>query len=323
MHADAAGQKNGASFWFENRNNAPVIMRLHGVSCLSCSGGRMAPIPPEVTRDIIQMSIVSGLPQGLFSGLPLGMAGPAANLDPARLQWQSATFKDDPHASYKVPAADNRDGWSPQWGILELQFTAPQGPKTLTADFVVQVEGAKQAASAKFEIAFEGVDPFDIAADRSIDVGELEEKSEPRTYGVLVYSSTRGPHGNGLGDLEPPVARVDLLPNHIGEVGPFVSVGKPERVPESELEPLMYSVSEQLKKGVRITAAYRMTITVAPRVGDKRVDLGPLEREIWFTVPGASNSKPVRVKAAHSRSGLAGRRPQGDRHRRSLLRRDN
>ena len=33
-------------FWFENRNSKPVTMQLKGLSCGSCTGGRVAAIPP-------------------------------------------------------------------------------------------------------------------------------------------------------------------------------------------------------------------------------------------------------------------------------------
>src|SRR5437763_135696 len=50
-----------ATFWFENRNPVPVEMQLFKVSCTQCSGGQVATIPPDVTKQILQMTAISML----------------------------------------------------------------------------------------------------------------------------------------------------------------------------------------------------------------------------------------------------------------------
>ncbi|WP_439621417.1 hypothetical protein [Gemmata sp.] len=286
-----AGTPNGAAFWFENRNTKSVTMQLKGVSCSACSGGRVAAIPQDVTRQLLQMTAVSALPGGLFSPLPAGLAGPAANLAEDRLPWQSYVFRDHPHAEYSVPAGSNPDGWSPQWGILELRFSVGAvAPKELKSLFNLQVDGTQQIGSAEFAIAFEGVEPFDLTKT-SIDAGELQETSEARTYDVVVYSATRGPRGSATGDLDAPRADVRLVGGAVGEAGPFVSVGPPVRLTEEEMQ----RVPEEVKRNVRVESAYRMTVTVSPKVGDRRADLGPLERDVHIST--ADTAKSVRVKA--------------------------
>lgn len=301
VQANAAGPKNAARFWFENRNPQPVTLRLRGVSCSSCSAGRVAAIPPETTRCLLQMCVVSGLPQGLGGGLTVGMVGPAALLDPDRLTWQQYEFRETPHATFTIPAADNRDGLSPQWGILELQFTVGAlGVKTLTAEFELQVQGRPDVQIARFDITFEGVNPFEVAPPR-LDVGELMERSGPQTYELLVYSSTRGPTGSGPGVLPPPSVDVRLPPGASGEVGRFVTVGQPVRVPESELVPMSLEVSKRLKKPTRVEAAYRLPVTIDLRAGQQPIDIGPLERDIWVAVPDAlPRSVPVRGRVRGS-----------------------
>lgn len=290
VQANAAGTPNAAAFWFENRNDKSVTMQLKYVSCGACSGGRVAPIPPDVARQVLQMTAVSTLPGGLFNGMSVGLAGPAANLSEDRLTWQSYTFRDHPKAEYKVPAAANTDGWSPQWGILELRFSVGAiGPKPLGTVFNLQVDGTTQIGEAKFDINFVGVEPFDISRD-FIDVGELQETSAPTQYDVIVYSSTRGPNGNGPGDLQVPKTDVQMVGGTVGEPGPFVSVSTPVRLPESEL----MRIPEQIQRGVRVESAYKLTITVSPKVGEKRVDLGPLERDVHIAT--ADMRKTVRVK---------------------------
>lgn len=294
VKANEIGTPNGAQFWFENRNKQSVLLQLKGVSCTSCSGGRVAPIPRDVARQILEMTAVSALPQGLVSGMPIGLAGVGGNLADDRLPWQSATFKDNPHAEYTVPGADGAGDWTPQWGILDLRFSVSNpGYKKLEAFFDLHVQGTKQVGAALFTIEFDGVDPFNLS-QTEIEAGELQETSELQKFKILVYSSTRGPNGTGPGDLAPPSALVQMPTGIVGEPGPFVSVEPPVRVYDAELAALTEQ-SARSPKPVRLESAYWLTVVVSPKVGDKRADLGPLEREIYISSGLAQ--KTLRVKA--------------------------
>jgi hypothetical protein len=284
------------SFWFQNRNPKPVVLQLQYVSCSSCSGGRLAPLPPAVTRQLLQMTAVSCLPQGLFNGLPLGMAGPSANLQPERLVWEHHSYQEEIKPKYSIPAANDTDGWSPQWGILELQFKVTAiGPKTLAADFTMQVEGKGVPVPAKFSITFEGANAFDVAPAR-INVGEITANSDPRKYELVVYSSTRGPDRTGYGepgDLSPP--RVDVrLPSGVTDPGQFLTVTPPVRVPQEELSTLAEEIAKNVRKAVRVESAYKLTMQVTPKVGENRIEIGLLERDVWIAMPGAAERR-VRV----------------------------
>ena len=250
VQADASGRKNGAAFWFENRNPNSVLMQLKRVSCTVCSGGRLAPIPPAVTRQFLQLSAFQGLPQGLVSGLPVGMAGASANVAPDRLEWQQHIFRENPHATYTVPPANNVDGWSPQWGILELQFSIGT-PKSdvLSAMFELQVGGSKQTKEFEFRIGYEGVDPFDLSI-KDILLGDITE-GEARTAAVRCHplSSTRP---NGTPRRPHAAGRKRELPGG--------SSGDPGRSLRLALRPrsggraseIMRIASERLRKPVRV-----------------------------------------------------------------------
>lgn len=286
-----AGPKHPASFWFENPHRKPVSMQLKYVSCGACSGGNVAAIPPDVTKQILQMSHVSVLPQGLLSGLPLGMVGPAANLDEPRMSWQKFVFRDKPDATYKIPAAgENPDGWSPQWGILQLQFSVGKvGTKQLAAEFESVVEGTQLVERNKFVIVSEGVNPFDLSRSL-IDLGEMSEKSEPRKFDIIAFSSTRGARRTGIGemgDLAAPTAGVRMP--HGGDPGEFIQIGPPQRIPDDQLDQVVAENADpsQPRKMVRVEAAYRYTVTFNPKAGGKNIDIGLFERDIWFTLPNA------------------------------------
>lgn len=298
---DAAGLKHAASFWFENPHQKPVSLQLKAVSCSSCSGGRVADIPPDVARQLLQMSRVSALPQGLVSGLSLGMIGPAANLDERRLNWQQAAFRDNPHARYTIPpAGDNSDGWTPQWGILQLQFSVGAvGVKQLSARFETAVEGTPLIAENTFGIACEGVNAFDLTRT-TIDLGELSEKSEARQFEVIAFSRTRGSARNGpgeMGDLVAPSASVRMPLSLGGDPGEFVQISAPERIPDAELGRVAEMIAEQSQRQtfVNVEGAYRYTVSVHPKVKDRSIDIGLLERDIWFTLPGAQE-RQLRVR---------------------------
>ncbi len=291
---------NSTSYWFENRNPAPVTMQLIKVSCTKCSGGRLAAIPPEVTDQLVATSLFSGFPQGLVNLLPVSFIGTSANLAPSRLVWQDYTYRVAPNAEYKIPAAPGTTRLFPnQWGIFDLQFqvsgAAPS--KTLQADFSLQVEGSKTAGIAALSVVFEGVDAFEVSK-KLIDVGDWTETTEPRTFNFIVYSSTRGPNRTGpsdRGDLDVPIVDV-RTPGNLGDPGPFVTVSPAQRVPEAELPQVTLDISQSLKKMVRVESAYRYAVTVNPKVGDQRLDIGLLEREIFLAFKDIKEPKIVRVK---------------------------
>jgi hypothetical protein len=300
IQSDAVGPKHGASFWFENPNAMSVTMQLAYVSCSACSGAKLAMIPPDATRQFLQMSRVSILPQGLFNGLPVGMVGPAANLAEPHVRWEQHVFKDNLQAQFKIPPANNPDGWTPQWGILELQFSLYKvEAKPLRADFQTVIDGTQEIETNKFMILANGANPFDLTTDK-IDLGELSEKSEPRKFDIIAYSATRGPMRIGAGepgDLLPPTPTVQMPSAQGGEPGPFITITPPVRVPESELGYIASQIAErsQQKQFARVESAYRYTVTLSPKVGDSSIDIGLLEREIWFRLPNA-DARVLNVK---------------------------
>jgi hypothetical protein len=296
------GTKNSASFWIENRNPAPVIMKLARARFTNGSSiyrGKLAVIPPDVADRLIMSSIISGFPQGLVSALPLSVVGSSSSLAPERLDWQDFEYSEKSLVEYKVPAAPSANQLFPyQWGILNLQFdVTTSGPKGLEIAYAVKVEGEDSFELANLAIVLEAIDPFEVAT-KLIGIGEWKDSSDPRTFDFYVFSSTRGPNILGptnRGDLVPPTVEVKM-PGGSGPPGPFVTVGPPERVPESELGRVSEEVNQSLKKTLRIESAYRYTITVKPMVGEDRADIGLLEREIILSIPGMTERKSIRVK---------------------------
>lgn len=299
IQSDAVGPKNSADFWFENRHDRPITMQVDYVSCTQCTAGWVAPVPPEVSKQILQSSMTSVLPQGLFNGLPLCMVGPAADLHPDRLAWQKHSFRDISNAVYKIPAADNADGWSPQWGIVKLQFAVGMiGPKPIEMRFQNSVDGTKLTKIDKLIIAFEGINPFELSRVM-IDVGEMNENSAPKKYEIIAFSSTRGmgqTAAGGLGDLAAPTVRVNMPQTQAGDPGQFVTVGEPTRVPEQELPRIaeQLALQQQGNRHYRVEAAYRYPVTINPRIGETRIDIGLMDRDIYFTLPGVEQKVAVR-----------------------------
>lgn len=292
---EIGSQLRAASFWCENRHTQPVLLQLEQVSCSSCSGGRFIAVPPEVSRQMLQMQALSAvLPQGLLTLIAIGQAGPAAHLDQHLAQpshWQAYRFREQPHATFRVPAANNSDGWSPQWGILELQFQVETvgTREPLRANFLTVLEGTQQFGTASFAIHFEGVNAFEVYPG-TISIGEISEQSAVRQFEVIAYSSSRGsgPGDSTTAPFLPP--QVDLrLPRGLpGEPGPFVRVESPQPLNPDELTAFRQRLITEIKRPIRVTAAFRYPIVVQPLVGNQRIDIGQLIRDIWFATPGAA-----------------------------------
>ena len=288
-------------FWFENRNPHPVTMQLKGVSCSSCTGGRVAAIPPDVTSLLLHHSALATLPVGTFNPFGVGLTQPLGKLalppGEGGLQWTEYGFTADPNATFRVPPATNPDKWSPQWGILELKFkvTGQPGdsPKPLGASFATQVDGnPNQSGRNDFAIAFDIARAFDLGRS-SIDVGKIDPLSGDRTYDVLVYSATRGP-GSEFGDLDPPVGTVEP-PGGVADPVKFVEVTKVERVPETGLADVAERLAAEQKRITNVRSAYRVTVVVRPKVGETRMDIGQMERTLALTAGGATLQLPVKA----------------------------
>lgn len=290
-----------AFFWFENPRPTAVTLK---VQSSWSPGSRLALIPPEVTDQLVLTSILSGFPQGSVSGLPLAFTAATAQLDAQRLSWQGSKWSEVHEPEYHVPAAPGGGHLvGSQWGIFDLQFTVPgvgsPPPPGLVAVLTEKDDatGTTSANPHRLAIGFEGMDAFE-PYPKSLDVGEWTEDSEPRTFNFVVYSSTRGPErtepGNH-GDLAPPTIQ--------GDLGPFVVVGAPVRIPAAQLPLLAEQITQALApqkkqnpqsqepppppKPVRVESAYRYTVTVKAKEGDRLADIGALEREITLALPDA------------------------------------
>lgn len=274
------------AFWFENRNPHPVTMQLKGLSCSACTGGQLAAIPPEVTKNLLQHTAISVLPTGMFSGFGVGLVEPAAQL--TKLDWTHYQFKDHRDAAFHIPAATNPDKWSPQWGILELTFGVGAGERKdpLRALFATKVDGTSQTGNNDFAIMFM-VAPACFVSKASIDLGKLDLLSNDREYELFLYSATRGP-GSEFGDLETPSCIVQM-PSGAMDPVEFVKVSPPERIPEKDLT----DVENQLQSRVR--TAYKIKVTIHPKVGDQRMGIGLFERTLSLTAGSVTQQVQIRA----------------------------
>jgi hypothetical protein len=286
------GEKlRAAQFWFENRNPAAVAMQLQKVNCGSCSGGGIAAVPADVTKSLFQNAALSALPVGPFNAFALGMAEPAAALK-TKLEWKHTLFADDPHARFVVPAAPAPpDKWAPwQLGILEMNFKVKQGGKNpLEAQFVTAVEGTKQQGAHAFALFYE-TSPASETSRTAIDVGELDPLSAAREFEFLVFSNTRGPDSE-FGDLVLNQKEFQFkFANGTEDKGPFFQVTAVARLSPDELSDMTERLFRELKKPVNVRSAYRVALSVRPKAGDARLDIGSLERNLVFEGSGVTQS---------------------------------
>ncbi len=281
-------QERRTAFWFENRNPHSVTLQLKDLGCSACSGGRVAAIPPEVTKAYLHRTALAALPIGPFNAFGVGLADPAADFD--KLDWTSHKFSDNRNAAYKVPPAPAvPDKWSAQWGILEFTFIVhPKPVIPLWTEFATQVDGnPEQVGRHRFEIFFSPSEAC-LVSTPTIDAGEINQLTPDREYTFLVYSATRGP-GSEFGDLDLPKCVIQAPPGI--DPGQFVEVTKVERLPQHELFDV---VREAAKQGrfTKVQGAYRVTVVVRPKIGKARLDIGQMERTVYLT---AGDAKPQSV----------------------------
>jgi hypothetical protein len=284
------GTPRSVQFWFENRNPSSVTLQLKGVSCTSCSRGTLIVIPPQVTKDLQHCSALAALPIGPFNPCGVGLALPLAELK--ELPRTMIEFKDDPNATYLVPAANNTDGWSPQWGILELGFKVFGNPgsaqKPLDALFAAVVDNTGRDGAPKFRISFDVAHPCEVSRS-TIDLGRLDQLSTDKEFGFLVFSSARGP-GSEFGDLV--VSKKDFAvrgPGGTPDTAGFVEIQKVERVPEAELAEIESNLADVRSRFVRVRTAYKVYVVVRPKVGEHRMEIGAIDRSISVTAGGATH----------------------------------
>ena len=289
---EAGTEGHSARFWFENRNEAPVRLQLKHVSCSACSSAGAAAVPAEALRSLVRMDAITALP---FGPLPVSALGPmvgAAGLLPA-LQaqpWQWKSFKDDPNATFDVPAAPPG---GTQWGVLQLNFQArfpADGPRNLTGDFVAQVvDRPLQVAAYRFVVSFVVTTPFDVAT-AEINLGELTEDTPARDYEIVAYSTTRDP-----ADFPPPqVTTRDAADSPLPAGEQFIAVRDPVLMAEPDRARLAGRLAVEQKRPVRVRTAYRIPVSVVPKLESASLDIGPVERVVWLAGPG-QDAKKVRL----------------------------
>lgn len=299
FYFEAGETEHKTGFWFANPNPEAVEMRLKAVSCETCSGGQVGILPPDMTKQILQMTAIGTLPTGPVAGLPLGLIAPSALLDPRqkKVQWQQHRFDKKELVRYDVPGVLSGDPWAVQWGILELQFKVRPGAGGmggLVTLMSTNLQGSEERVEERFELGYAAASPFEVDRE-SIDVGELTDASPSQTNEILVFSMTRATE-----DLQRNLkAVIGMPPGVSGEPGPFVTAGEPIALPERELVQLEKKMSAKAAQGenprppVRVQSAFRVPVTVNPKIGKATLDIGRVERLVRFAQ--GSEVKLIRV----------------------------
>src|SRR5262249_46144167 len=172
----------------------------------------------------------------------------------------------------------------------------PNPSVPLRAEFVTQVKDTDKSGVNTFNIFFEHANPFELVPP-GFDIGELTENSPTKTVEFVIGSATRGVGAEPPYDKLPEPSIKVLMPGGAGEPGPFVSVGKPVPILGEDLDNLAGRVSSGPRNPVRLLSAWKVPVTISPRVGDARIDIGQLDREIWVTFPGVGgDAKFIKIR---------------------------
>jgi hypothetical protein len=141
-------------------------------------------------------------------------------------------------------------------------------------------------SAPEFAVVFQVAQPCEVWPP-TINVKRLDQLSTEKEHRFLVFSSTRGT-GSEFGDL--PLTAADITAQAAGgapdTIG-FLQVTKIERVPDADLSDLSFELSRQRKAATRVRAAYTVTVLLRPQVGDKRLEIGTIDRTVSVTAGGS------------------------------------
>jgi len=209
--------------------------------------------------------------------------------------WQKLDF-DNKDAFVVIPAATAN---GPTQAVLQLGFKVTQlGPKepNLTALIGVRTPDMAVPLDLRFTVAYVGVPAYEVFP-RTLDMGDLSEKTPSVTREVIFWSATRDAEELGV-----PIGT---------STDAFVQLGKPVLFTPAELQ----SFSAELSRGprpIRLRTAFRIPVTLlrdlpadAPPSA-RPLDIGPIERVISFatSASGIPDNKPTSVTVKANVTGL-------------------
>jgi hypothetical protein len=277
------------SFWFRNPHPVPVRVVILGRSCTACSSGRLAVVPPEAMRSLDAQGAVGGGPTGPV--VPDDLLPPLADAILGPLQWQTFDLDKKPYEAKEIPPGSAN---TPTWGVLQFGIKVNViGPKPLSVR-VGLTAGDNPQESIQFDMVLVGAHPFDVTP-QALQFGELAEGAEPRSREVVYWSATRGP------DTNPPLPK----PTVSAGTDPFLKVGEPVELTGAELDRLAAQMASASQGApVRVRGAYKLPVTVfrrrpdtAPPGTPTEPDIGPFERTVAVTAPGAAHTVTVQLSA--------------------------
>jgi hypothetical protein len=262
-------------FWCQNRAEQPVTARVTDVNC-QCAGVAMAVVPPDAYRDYAVGSALAGGPLCPAPG-PAALVAHLALRQ--RLTWE-ALYQDGQPFDRTVPAAGPG---RPQFALVRLSWSGKAiGPKNIFANLYAGLPGAPAPSHQRLDAEINVVPAFELvrrtgptgwAPTRELPVGDLREDAVV-TQEFFLLSSTRSyPVYSVSGDAPDPCVRWDdpvpATPEEVHSVTDFIS-----RLDDRE-------AAVRPPKSL-----FKVRVTVRERVGDRQLDLGPIERRLLVTAAG-------------------------------------
>lgn len=281
-------------FWVNNPNPFPVQVSGGRRSCTSCTDVSIAVFDQSSDLDAM-IGVGAAILGGAAYAAPDQFNAEAwqrAALAIAPARWQAIDFT-KPEAKLNIPAAGET---GPTWVAVRVRVNIKPGPHIqienksggISADLTFHAEAAKNPIQTQFVVEYIGVKPFDITP-KDLKLGDMTEGVAQSTHDVMYYSSTQA-------NLPPPVLAAD-------QKDPFLKFGEPKLLGEGELKQF---IAEQggARAGVKILAAYRVTVMLSRTSDAKELDIGPLDKS--FTVTASSGTGANHSVQAHVKTTVGG-----------------
>lgn len=284
---EVSDAEHPASYWFQQTAPQPTDVKVLGRSCTSCTAARVGVLPPNTMETFVTQTALGLFPASVLPVPDLLTAAAFTHLNQS-IQWTEFDF-DHPESKAVVPPAV--DG-KPVWGLFQMGIkVTAQGQKTLSAGVGMKTESMPVAAQITLTVSMRGVNAFEVVPD-TVNLGSLPEGAADRPIEIYYWSATRSPYL--------PKIHANYLPPpgmNTADEDPFVTLGTPRVLDTEEVATLARNLSADAGQSIQVRGAYRVTATVHRKLPDGREpDIGPFEKYIGVSGPGANNSRRVTIK---------------------------
>lgn len=257
-------RRNWVGFVMRNVRKSAADLSPLTPSCSKCTSARVASVSPASMQNYFSHAAAGNAFSSPFVMNPLALLAWAQTV--SQLDWFMFDFS-QPDRMFRIPPGES----TPTWVLLELDFKVEreEAPREVKAWFDLFDEKKERLIPAPFDlkVTFAGREPFETWP-KEINMGELPDGAEPRTFDLYLFSMTRD-HFTAPSSL-------------VEGNDPTVSLGPPAQLNLAECEQLATKLSVEMKAPVLVRSAYRQALTVRRDTPGNVPEAGEFEKFVHF-----------------------------------------